>query len=403
MATDPLDVLFLSRFLRATCPDVQLFVLESDELFVRAAHDYQLEGLLTISNYPLFLQNQEYGAQRPPRRIPFASAYAEGTYNACRRVLLKWQNYPQPNSCPLCSAGNCPSFRDLMLEYSSPFKVCPTRTKPALWLSVIGHDNFWPVSLLDDGTGTSPFPGTEKKNLMKSSLVQGADLADTTGEFVPEPRSLIWQSLVIGLGLFSLLNLLCILLMNLPGPKERAKALRRYDAIRSFSLRQEGDYAAPRAAHILVMLIAVVLMDALLLYPSAVLQWRWEIVLFSGTIVLLLVTAIWMTIVSLRERKGRIGSPILTAMAWLIGGAAAILLACLALREQVVSHVNQFFAYRSIHPESGVSPIAPLLILAIAIYYWGWIQIRRLRFAEERRPEIPEDSVVASPIKDIST
>jgi hypothetical protein len=392
MATDPLDALFLSRFLRAMCPDVQLFVLESDQLFVRAAHDYQLEGLLTISNYPLFLQNQEYGKQQlPPRRIPFASAYGEGTYNACRRVLLNWQNNPTPNSCTLCSAASCvpQQPRDLMLEYSSPFKVGATRTKkPALWLSVVGHDNLWPVALLDDGTGDS------KKS---STLMEGAELADNQSEFAPERRSLIWHGLFVGIVLFSFLNFMSVLLMNWPRLQETwPQMLRRYDAIRSFSIRFEGNYAAPRAAHILVMLVSVLLMNALLLYAAWIIQW-WERWVFAGSIALLLAEAIWMTFISWRERKGWKGVPPLAVMAWLSGGVSAGALVWLAIRAEDVSHANYFFAYRSIHPESGVSPIAPLLILAIAFYYWGWIQIRRLRFAEERRPLIPEDSVVAAP------
>jgi hypothetical protein len=399
MATDPLDVLFLSRFLRATCPDVQLFVMESDQLFVRAAHDYQLEGLLTISNYPLILQNQEYGKkQLPPRRIPFASTYGEATYNACRRVLLNWQNEPMATSCRLCSAENCKAQpRDLMLEYSSPFKIPPPRTKPALWLNVVGHDNFWPVALLDDGTGSSPFPGSGKVDKVPSSLVKGADLADKDSEFGPEKRSLIWYGLLIGIVLFSFLNLISVFLMNWPSLKEgRPQVLRRYDAIRSFSLRLEGNYAAPRAAHIIAMLMVVLSMNALFLYPAGVLRW-WERWLFAGTMALLFAEAIWITIICWRMRKGRTGAPLLAGMSWLAGIGAATSLACLAMRDQSVSHVNDFFAYRSIHPESGVSPIAPLLVLAVAIYYWAWIQIRRLRFAEERRPEIPEDSVVAAP------
>lgn len=400
MATDPLDALFLSRFLRATCQDVQLFALESDQLFVRAAHDYQLEGMLTISNYPLFLQNQEYGKQqRPPRRIPFASGYGEATYNACRTVLLNWQK--DATSCPLCSAPTCKpgQSRDLMLEYSSPFKVGLNRTqRPALWLNVIGHENFWPVALLDNGTGLSPFPDSKPKDpLVRSSLLDGAELADRTSEFKAERRSLIWYGLVIGVVLFSLLNFMLVLLMNWPTLKDRwPRVLRRYDTVRGFSLRPGNDYAAPRAAHLLVMLIAVIFMNALLLYPAGYVHW-WERWVFEGLIGLLSAEAVWMTIVAWREHKKRIGVPLLLAMSWATGIISAILLVCLAMRAQGVSHANYFFAYRSIHPESGVSPITPLLILTIAFYYWGWIQIRRIRFVEERQPSIPKSTVVTTP------
>jgi hypothetical protein len=44
LATDPLDMLFLARFLRIAAPDIQLFLLESDALFAREAHNWNLEG-----------------------------------------------------------------------------------------------------------------------------------------------------------------------------------------------------------------------------------------------------------------------------------------------------------------------------------------------------------------------
>jgi hypothetical protein len=374
MATDPLDVLFLSRFLRALCPDLQLFVLETDLLFVRAAHDYQLEGLLTISNYPLFLQNQEY--QSPSRRTPFSSSYAEGTYNACRRIMLKWQGDAANNCCPK---------KDLMLEYSSPFIVGKERVRqPALWLSVVGHDNLWPIALLDNGYRTGP--------QLQSTILQGPPLADPTRQFPLGSRSPTWKVLAIASLLYSFANLAVVFLMNWPGLKPGlkdgwSKPLRQYDAIRNFARYPERSYTASRAAHVVVILIAVMLINVLFLLPAWLVSW-WERWVFVGIIALTFLEAIWMTCLCFSKQK--LGPPVLAGIAWVLGIVClALLITPVVSHSTGVSHSNEFFAYRAIHPESGVSPTAPLLLLAIAFYYWGWIQLRRLRLAAERRPLLP--------------
>src|SRR5206468_8666816 len=107
LATDPLDALFLVRFLRVSCPDTQLVIFSSDLLFARVVHNWSIEGLLSVTTYPLFLENQAYmEPHKPPRRITFPSAYAEGVYNATRGVLLQMEQGSWRNGVPCqISAG----------------------------------------------------------------------------------------------------------------------------------------------------------------------------------------------------------------------------------------------------------------------------------------------------------
>ncbi len=58
LATDPWDVAFLIRSFRQSSPDVRLFVRDPDLLFLRLSDAGSLNGILTISNYPLIQQNQ---------------------------------------------------------------------------------------------------------------------------------------------------------------------------------------------------------------------------------------------------------------------------------------------------------------------------------------------------------
>ena len=146
LATDPLDMLFLARFLRIATPDIRLFLLESDALFAREAHNWNLEGMVTITNYPLVVEDQ-YGDD-PPSKIAFASGYEEATYNACRRALSRVSQVDPSSGCDATSARHLP--KNSLVGYQSPF---PNGTAahgvPALWLTVLGHNGFWPVALLD--------------------------------------------------------------------------------------------------------------------------------------------------------------------------------------------------------------------------------------------------------------
>ena len=48
------------------------------------------------------------------------------------------------------------------------------------------------------------------------------------------------------------------------------------------------------------------------------------------------------------------------------------------------------FAFRCIHPLSGVSPVLPVLLLLFGWYIWGLFQTRRMRFSNSKRPRLPK-------------
>ena len=137
VATDVLDSLFLTRFLRTSDPDVRIFTLDADLLFLRESETAPMIGLLAVTNYPLFSRNQHWTQLEleglMPRRIPFSSRFSEGIYNACRRLVP-----------PVDKPGTGERY----LEYQRPFDE--RRAGPPLWLTVLGRDGYWPVALLDE-------------------------------------------------------------------------------------------------------------------------------------------------------------------------------------------------------------------------------------------------------------
>src|SRR5690242_19407721 len=89
-ATDPLDLVFLARYLRTLCSDVRLITFRADELLVRAASEDPLIGSLVITNYPLVSENQQWTEVPTPnetkspkisRRNFFPSSDTQAVYN----------------------------------------------------------------------------------------------------------------------------------------------------------------------------------------------------------------------------------------------------------------------------------------------------------------------------------
>jgi len=130
VATDPLDIFFLGRFLSANAPNIRLFQIDADLLFVREPESLPLVGMLSVTSYPLFAMNQQWTSDSKDRLI-FASRYSQGIYNATLSLL---------------------GAKDKMKESGSPWGGAP---KPPLWLTAVGRNGYWPIALLStEGTET---------------------------------------------------------------------------------------------------------------------------------------------------------------------------------------------------------------------------------------------------------
>lgn len=92
-ATDPMDTLFLVRYLRAAYPQGRIVTLGADMLFRREAEDPRFHGLLSLSTYSLstaanhgYKDYEQHAAERV-----FPSNQEAGTYNATRSLLIAWE------------------------------------------------------------------------------------------------------------------------------------------------------------------------------------------------------------------------------------------------------------------------------------------------------------------------
>jgi hypothetical protein len=60
VAEDILDAIFLGRMLKQHCPDVRLFLFDSDLVWADIAQNNAFQGMMIVSSYPLFLANQAW-------------------------------------------------------------------------------------------------------------------------------------------------------------------------------------------------------------------------------------------------------------------------------------------------------------------------------------------------------
>lgn len=178
--TNTLDQLFLANFLRRNYPDGRIIILGSDLMFIRERGATGLNGVMTLSTYPLFPLEHEWTEHQnlPAAGRVFSSDTAEGTYVAFRLLLNnKSLNAGNRDGCqildrdehrpflPSVSCANDPPIPDYSLPFwmladhcremttSKALELCPYQGPPT-WLAVVGVNRFWPTASLIGKTAT---------------------------------------------------------------------------------------------------------------------------------------------------------------------------------------------------------------------------------------------------------
>jgi len=384
MATDPLDTMFLIRFLHRSAPDVRLFVVDADMFFLRALEDDTAPlGLLAITSYPLLTASQTWLPQHPgadkSHLMMFTSKYGEGTYNSCLLLLGEGRKVRDSYVATLDSR----SQRTASAPQDAKGQASNLSVGPPLWLMMAGHSGYWPVRLLPGGILTV--------SLANEKL----------------PRA--WVFL---LGLFTFLAL-CHAVAVI------AAQFRNWSWLRDFKLAGERSplQHAQKAFYLLVATLAALGIEGLLLYaPGRLgLLGPWLLGFASWVTALLVVVAAGLLVIEAAGLWRVITAWFLTRISpspwWnfgrpfsslrekekkgLVNAAPLTLLALLALEVFVIAGFyffrpwswggaepyTSFFWYRSIHLTSGVSPVLPFYFLIGTLYAWAWTHLRCLATA----------------------
>lgn len=135
-ATDPLDELFLARYLGSQYPDARLVVPTPDLLFARDEGG-ALDGVLGLNTYLVSPADSNPLCSQSDKILQiFPAASSTGLYNATAALLNG-----------LSSAVNeSPASTGTVKQLPAPMNSCTL--SPNLWLTVVSRNNIYPLRIL---------------------------------------------------------------------------------------------------------------------------------------------------------------------------------------------------------------------------------------------------------------
>ncbi len=417
IATDPLDALFVSRGLRALSPNVRLVLFRADLLFARASAGWGLNGMLAVTTYPLVSRNQYYKGAIAPRRTQFADEGAEGEYNALRRMLLGSSgplllSFTDPDPACQSAPHQPPAKDDYLLDYTSPFASADdpkhSEHKPPVWISVLGHDAWWPVAAYPNSA-----KAYQERSNLTSPLLNGPNPGShLKEEFTVEDSPHTWFAFfwLVFAGCFA--HVLLVFALNI-------KFFRFFwtrASFRTFGWGCRPELMVVRRVCLCAASLAVAavcLFLALATYASGLnSQGHFGFIASAILCFAAFAEALWAA--NWRPADWRDDKKWRDAVEWTslsrkamwvvfnpftlaIAVAAGVLL--IRLSPMVAGHRFEFAGYRAVHLESGTSPLPPLLLLLASLYCWLWFRLSQLRLEEDRKTTLKSCNELDLPFK----
>ncbi len=392
-STNSLDQIFLSQFLRRSFPDARLVIDGSDLLFRRGAEGTSLRGVMMLSTYPLLIWQPDWTSkaryERASYRI-FGQDNAEGLYIAARELLLGDPTRLDPPPSVQIADYAPPAW-----ARSEEDENEEDNSRPATWLTVIGHRQFWPVAVLNSNTLKDRDSKSGPPDLTDSLLQVASDrngLIEISGNADPiRYLPADFQVLLILCFIWGLLHFLFCWrgsISPVPAPFRLAY----------FAPVPRWQYPALIGVGMVVMVAVGVLLAS----SSGLLSWelgafnKWVAGVVAWVIVLSCVGC------AINYRMPTMGCGTFearnAAFSRLISAAAcAVFVAIfieirLGLHRQLISANRIPLLWRNIHLLSGVSPLLPQLILAVGLYAWFWFSLRGLALFGDDRPQLPSET-----------
>jgi len=336
-----LDTLFLSRFLRENCPDVQVVTLDSDLLFIHGTDSLDYLGTLSVSTYPLLPDLLAQAGRNEGQRF-FASNAEGGTYDAALYLLRE-------------------NLRD------SAVGLREDLYRPGLLLSVIGRGQYWPLAVLEL---PKPFRESSKDRTRPAPISVA-------------PASRIWN------GVFAAASLLSFFyagayLFAIRGklPPERWCA--------DFHPRPDKSTTLPNRMPGFFVLTTLLLLAGYcaLCFPVSYLAFRAhadKVWWMQVSVAMVIAGALMAVAIDTSRKFWRSG---LTLIPIFVGGLA-LWTGIWMYETSKLPYAGLFYAVRSVQLPSGVDPSIPLVLLFLALAWWAWTNWQRRIFIAERDPRVP--------------
>jgi hypothetical protein len=379
-ASDPLDTLFLSKYLRTVYPQLRVVTFGADLLFARDKDDMTLRGTLALTPYALQPPVEDRvvnrAVQQPSRgQHIFPQTYAAGTFNATLSLMREMET-----SAQVPGPGNY-----AFAEYRWP-GIAGTAEKGSelvapLWLTVLGRGGYWPAAVLSADAYRPPHVAGTTQTDYPSMLKWEPDLnGDQSNElFSPHPR-LLWI-------------LLCLACLMLAGAfvyaGGRGTILSGSDFMRRFApLNDEHQEDVLLITGIICVVLLLTLAWPWLPWPGGPHFYYW----WPGLVVegVVLAAFVWIAFRALsRHDQGKAKMFVVASIVLY----ALFVAFCLRHKESVENLV----LYRYVHVTSGVSPLVPCLFLIAAGLWWAWFTLAGLVFVSKRLPPLPKKGSMTLP------
>jgi hypothetical protein len=373
-STNTLDQLFLSEFLRRSYPGGRVVIDGSDLLFRRGMQGASLRGVLLLSPYPLLSWTQASGSYRV-----FAQDLTEALYIAARHLLD-----------PKCETASVP-ISDYAPPRWAPQGGDHDDHRPATWITVVGHRQFWPVAVLNSHTQSE---GPEDRSLLEAdefSQSSGSSPAVQPRWFRKTGWSLPGEMLV--LLAFCLMLGAWHLYCSRKGSIIGSPRVRAYFA------------PTPRMQHLVLIFLGSLIIGSLgVLLAYSLKSGLENLGLRSALLVILTIAAL--VVFGFLACLTNYNLPVLSPDILENGSIQIVrwrrralwlwplsLILLTLLKHFLTSRLDASNLYptfwRSVYFRSGVSPLLPQVLLLLGLYAWFWFTLQGLSLFGADRPVLP--------------
>jgi len=437
-AGDPLDMVFLARYLRQNYPQARVVTSGADLLMAYDVSDPRFHGILAVASYPLLngVYFPMWSTEGPPeadksedadeakktKRVRevqrlFSDSFAVGGFNAFLSLLAADPSAPTSVSGPAldaksgaqhqsapsdtkpdsphlpaapCTQPECPALPPASYaQFGLPsfLRDDDKSWRPHLWLITVGRDGYWPVAVLDD----KPFDD-HQRGVRAVAVDRKPD--------PPEPYSVHFS---VGWTIFWVITfgvtlLMIFLLLRPPMAFTRSEILGRF--CETSSQTRNG----------LLFAGSMLLFFAQTLFVFPVIIWlkrfgnpgdhlsEWQRFkeYFEGMWLVwdcYIGSAVGLGLACYRrfKKSGNNGLARAGAFTCMGAGIAALALPWLIDWENLGNSLGNF-VYRYVSVDSGVSPSLPLLFLLAAWIWWCWQSLTGVASTEEKHVVLPKTS-----------
>ena len=384
LATNPVDQVFLARYLRSNYPQGRVVVTTPD-LLLTSQEDSLLYGVLGLSNYAL-VPGLSDSLCRSPSVLSshsdrlFVSSTSVGIFNAMQGLLAL---HDRPKDAKVLAAAVPHQVPEaLYAEYASPMlnsnSNSPCSAQPLLWLTILGADGYWPIAALTTANANS-LGNTLPIVPTSAALEKSSSLPTVPGPInlpenarVPMRTRTAWNIIYcISLAALVLHAFFSLNGSFLANSESRAQFARSHD--------WRGVVVIAFGAFWLATAFVLILCARNLL-----IHWKggpvFTAVLWFPLLAFVLVTI--HDVGKLREQP---------EIAWLFGLFTGLMVVFqILLSCNWIPGFPYHWSNRLTHLGSGVSPILPFLFLCAAGYWWCWLSLRSISLVDLRRPRLPD-------------